>query len=246
MGDTARFGGVRASFRVARRGARALRWRTRSNSDNNGTRREAGDRASPDSRALGERGESASGVSWRTLHADFGRLRRWLGDGAPPSQQLPERPVDVGSQVGEGRAIGLDANPDDDVGREVGREKSRSGELAQSPFDAVSGHGRVPVARHDQPNSRRRSWRMHQRGSDGPNLEERGSDTLPLLRDTLQFRASCDASTSRKTQRRPRRVRLRRTCPGCGPSAASVPSSGGGRGSYDPTSFPYAHGIHAS
>jgi hypothetical protein len=104
----------------------------------------------------------------------------------------------------------------------------------------------VTVARYDQPDTCPRSRWMHERGSDGPNLEERGSDTLPLLRDTLQFRASCDASTSRKTQRRPRRVRLRRTCPGYGPSAASVPSSGGGRGSYDPTSFPFAHGIRAS
>jgi hypothetical protein len=26
---------------------------------------------------------------------------------------------------------------------------------------------------------------MHERGSDGPNLEERGSDSLPLFPDTL-------------------------------------------------------------
>ena len=39
--------------------------------------------------------------------------------------------------------------------------------------------------------------------------------------------------------------RLRRTCPGCGPSTASGPSCGGEPGSYDPISFPYAHGTRA-
>ena len=98
-------------------------------------------------------------------------------------------------------------------------------------------------ARDDQPDTSSFPCRKHVRGSDDPNLEQCGSDTLPLLRDTLQLRASCDARTSRKSERRVGRVRLRRTCPGCGPSAASVPSYGGGRGSYDPTSFPYAFGI---
>ena len=44
MGDTARCGGARASYHVARHDARALRWRTQSNSDNNGTPQVAGDR----------------------------------------------------------------------------------------------------------------------------------------------------------------------------------------------------------
>jgi hypothetical protein len=69
----------------------------------------------------------------------------------------------------------------------------------------------------DQPDASSFSYRKHVRGSDDPNLEQRGSDTLPLFRDTLQIRASCDARTSRKTERRVGRVRLRRTCPGCGP-----------------------------
>ena len=246
MGDTARFGGVRANFRVARRGAQALRWRTRSSSDNNGTRREAGDRPSPDSHALVEREGSASGVARRTIRDGLGRLRCRFGNGAPPLEQLPQRPVDVSGQCGKGRAVCLGTDPDHDVRRDVGREEPRPGELAQPALHTVPGYGGVTVARYDQPDPCSRAWQMRERGSDGPNLEERGSDTLPLLRDTLQFRASCNASASRKAQRRLRRVRLRRTCPGCGPSAASVLSSGGGQGSSDPIWFPFAHETRAS
>ena len=42
MGDTARYGGVRASYHEVPHDVRALQWRMRSNSDNNGTPREAG------------------------------------------------------------------------------------------------------------------------------------------------------------------------------------------------------------
>ena len=79
----------------------------------------------------------------------------------------------------------------------------------------------------------------------GSVLHARADGAL-ASRDLLQFRASSDACASRKAMRRLRRVRPLRTCPGYGPSAASVPSSGDGRALRDPTSFPCAHGIRAS
>jgi hypothetical protein len=40
-------------------------------------------------------------------------------------------------------------------------------------------------SRDDQPDAGSLSDRKRKRGSDDPNLEQRGPDTLPLLRDTL-------------------------------------------------------------
>ena len=185
MGDTARFGGVRASFHGERRDARALRWRTRSRSDNNGTPRAAGDRARPGRHVPTEREASASGVVRRFTRVDVERKGSRLGFLGPPLLELHDHPVDVRGKRSEGRAVSVGADPDDDVGRNVGWQDSRSGELPQATLDTVSRDGRLPKARNDQPDTRARSGWMHERGSDDPNLEERGSDTLPLLPDTL-------------------------------------------------------------
>src|SRR3954462_9317387 len=63
MGDTARYGGVRANRRATPHGVPALRWRRRSNSDNNGMLWGAGGRVSPDSPAHTRRESFASGVA---------------------------------------------------------------------------------------------------------------------------------------------------------------------------------------
>ena len=246
MGDTARFGGVRASFHGERRDARALRWHKQSSSDNNGTLLEAGDRARPGRRVPTERGTFASGVAWCCACAAIRTGRLSLGLVRSPSEELRHHMVDVRSERAKACSVCFGSSPDDHIHSDVRGQDSSSRKLSKAPLDSISGYGRVPEAGNDQADARPGPGRMHERGSGDPNLEERGSDTLPLLRDALQFRASCDASTSRKPERRVGRVRLRRTCPGCAPSAASVLSSGGGRGSYDPIWFPFAHGIRAS
>jgi hypothetical protein len=245
MGDTARFGGVRASFHAAHRVVRALRWRRRSSSDNNGTPRAAGGRALLDRPAQLERVVFASGVTRPRISRRFERSRRFGVRGSPDGQPGKDA-VDIGSECREGCPICVWTDPDDDVGSYVGWQEARSGKLSQAALHAVPGDCRLTESWNDQPNASSRSRGKHERGSDDPNLEQRGSDTLPLLRDALELRASCDACTSRKSQRRAGRLRLRRTCPGCGPSAASAPSSDDGQGSSDPTLFPYAHGIRAS
>lgn len=241
MGDTARFGGVRASFHGERRDARALRWHRQSSSDNNGTPLEAGDRARLGRRVPAERETFASGVAWCCACAAVRSGRISLGLVSSPSQELRHHLVDVRSERAKAGSVGFGSNPDDDIRGDVRGKDSSSRKLSKASLDSVSGYGRVSEAGNDEADARPRPRRMHERGSADPNLEERGSDTLPLLRDTLQFRASCDARTSRKPKRRAGRVRLRRTCPGCAPSTASVLSSGGGRGSYDPIWFPCAH-----
>jgi len=50
----------------------------------------------------------------------------------------------------------------------------------------------------DQSDARSLSRRKRERGSNDPDLEQTGPDTLPLLRDTLKLRASRDPCTSRK------------------------------------------------
>jgi hypothetical protein len=200
MGDTARYGGVRASYPAAPHGARGLRWRTQSNSDNNGMRWEAGGRVSPDSPAHTERGESALGVA--RLRSD-GIVRR-VGIGVhqtgSPANELNDRTFDIDSQLCERRAIGIWADPDHHVRSHVEWKQSNPGKFTESALELISRHGRVPEPRDDQPDTCAGAWRTHERGSDGPNLQVRGSETLPLLRDTLQFRASRNACTPRKTR----------------------------------------------
>ena len=215
MGDTARFGGVRASFHGERRGARALRWRKQSSWDNNGTPPGAGDRARPGKRVPTERETCASGVAWCCACATVGSGRSSLGFVRSPSQELRHHLVDVRSERAKACSVRFWSNPDDDVHRDVRGQDSSSRKLSKTSLDSIPGYGRAPEAGNDQADPSLCPGRMHERGSDDPNLEERGSDTLPLLRDTLQLRASCNARTSRKPERRVGRVRLRRTCPGC-------------------------------
>jgi hypothetical protein len=246
MGDTARFGGSRASYPAAHHDARALRWRRQSNWDNNGTPREAGDRGLSGTHARPARGAFASGVARPRITGRFESRRLLLRIRSSPIEQLHHDALDIGSQRREGCVICLRPDPDHDVGRYIDREEARSGQFPQTALHPVALDCRLAKAWYDQPDPSPRAFRKDERGSDDPNLECCGSDTLPLFRDVLELRASCDARTSRKPERRAGRVRLRRTCPGCGPSTASVPSCGGEPGSCDPTSFPYAHGTRAS
>ena len=217
MGDTARFGGVRASFHGERRGAPALRWRKRSSSDNNGTPQAARDRATPGRRVPTEREAFALGVVRRIIRSGIEPGGSRLGLAGAPLLKLHDHPVDVRGKQGERRSVGLGTDPDDDVRCQIGRQDPRSRELPQATLDSISRYGGLPKPRNDQADTSVPPGRMHERGSDCPNLEERGSDSLPLFPDSPKFGASCDARTSRESERRVGRVRLRRTCPGCGP-----------------------------
>jgi hypothetical protein len=161
-------------------------------------RPEAGARVSPDIHVRTERARCALSVARRRA----GYVARGGGHdiryGRSPADELNDGPIDVDAEVGEGRAIGIWTNTDDHVSRDVGRKQSNSGELSKSSLQLVPRHGRMAEPWNDQPDACARPWRTHERGSGGPNLKVRGSETLPLLRDTLQFRASRDACTPRK------------------------------------------------
>ena len=216
MGDTAQFGGVRASCREARHDARGLRLRRQSNSDNNGTPQAAGDRATSDTHARTERVPCASGVT-RTYIGSASEHRPWSWIQRSPSHQLGKYATDIHVECCEGRAICLRTNPNDDLSREVSWQQTCPRELSQTTFDSIACDRRVMKSWDDQADTRPGSRRKHERGSDDPDLEQCGPNTLPLLRDTLQFRAACNACTPRKGERRVRRLRRRRTYPGYGP-----------------------------
>jgi hypothetical protein len=200
MGDTARYGGVRASCHVARRGARALRWHMRSNSDNNGTPREADARVLPDSLAHTERAEFASSVTWSGARIGGRCLFARQLCLSTPADELNDGLVDLQGKIRKCCPIRIGANTDDDVRRDVRYEEPRPRQLSESALESIPHHRGLAESRYDQANSRSFACRRHERGSDGPNLEMSGSETLPLLRDTLQFRAPRDACTPRKAQ----------------------------------------------
>ena len=185
MGDTARFGGVRASFHGERRDVRALQWHKRSSSDNNGTLQVAGDRARPGTHVPAEREASASGVSRRFARQGIERGGSPFGLAGAPPFQLHGDPIDVRGKRGKGRSVGFGADPDDHIHRDAYRQEPRSRELSQAAFHPIARYGRLSKARDDQADPSVRPRWKHERGSADPNLEERGSDTLPLLRDSL-------------------------------------------------------------
>jgi hypothetical protein len=118
--------------------------------------------------------------------------------GRAPADELSDYPVHLESELLEGDPICVRPDADDDVGRDGHREQAQSGELSESPLQSIPHDCRLSKARNDQPDTCPFAFGKHERGSDGPNLEMSGSETLPLLRDTLQFRASRDAYTPRK------------------------------------------------
>jgi hypothetical protein len=170
MGDTARFGGVRASYRAAPHGARGLRWRTQSNSDNNGMRREAGGRVSPGRPAHIERAESALGVARRRCGRFNGRSRLDFRHAGSPPDELDDGSIDVGAEIRESGTICIRPNTDHYVRRHVEWDESNSRELAEAAFELIPRHCGVTVARDDEPDTCTATSRTHERGSDCPNL----------------------------------------------------------------------------
>jgi hypothetical protein len=115
-----------------------------------------------------------------------------------PTNELDDRSIDVQREVREGCPVRIRTDADDDLRRDARGEDAGTGQFTQPTLELVAQHRGVAEPRNDQPDSSSESRRRHERGSDGPNLEMSGSETLPLLRDTLQFRASRDPCTPRK------------------------------------------------
>jgi hypothetical protein len=129
---------------------------------------------------------------------------------------VDHRPIKIGCELWKACVISLGANPDHDISWNVDWQKSRSRQFPESPLDTVPRNCRLTVPGNDQTDLCLSPGWTCERGSDGPNFEKDSSDALPLLRDTFEIRASCDACASRKAERRFRRFRLLRTCPGFG------------------------------
>lgn len=66
-------------------------------------------------------------------------------------------------------------------------------ELAKPPLQAVSIHGRMMMARHDDPDARE-----SKRGSENPDIEMHGPNSLPLSNDGLNILAPRQSLATRK------------------------------------------------
>ena len=81
--------------------------------------------------------------------------------------------------------IRLWTNPNHDIGSYISRKETRPRQFPQAALYAVASNRRLAEPRNDQPDTSSGARWKYQRGSEDPNLEQRGSDTLPLLRDAL-------------------------------------------------------------
>ena len=66
-------------------------------------------------------------------------------------------------------------------------------ELAKPPFETVSIHGGMLMTRHHDPNARR-----GKRGSEDPDIEVHGPNSLPLSNDSLNVLAPRQSLPTRK------------------------------------------------
>lgn len=93
-------------------------------------------------------------------------------------------------------------------------------EFAQPTLESVALDGRMLEARDDDPDAV-----MMQKGSEDPNLEQRGTDSLPFASDQLEV-----GRARQPLRRRHAAIDLRRprTSTGASRSGACAPSCGGG------------------
>lgn len=159
MDDICKCGGSPASRRASHRASQAPRSRTRSRTDNSGTTVEAVARYRSGTR---ERRESTACASSRTSYAAtraHALFAQFCGVSCVRRRQRAHDHVDV-------RQCGEHIDPYD---------------FAKPAFHAIALHGRVRIFRHDDP-----CPGVTQKGSDEPNLEMRGSESLPLQADSLE------------------------------------------------------------
>jgi len=138
--------------------------------DNNGTRRAGAATGTPDSLAPTVRAQS----SQRFTHGSGVRL---VADKSRANRQ------DVQPEPVERCGVGFSACANRDVDRRLTgerREQLRANELAKTTLETIAIHGGVVVAWDDDADAR-----MNERGSEDPDVEVPGPDSLPLSNDGL-------------------------------------------------------------
>jgi hypothetical protein len=91
--------------------------------------------------------------------------------------------------------------PNGNVRRAVGaagaerRQQLEPSELLQTSLESIAVDGGVLVARHDDPDTRNA-----ERGSEDPDIEIRGPNSLPLSNDGLNVEAPREPMATRKTE----------------------------------------------
>jgi hypothetical protein len=109
--------------------------------------------------------------------------------------------VDVLAQRVERGAVRFTPRANGDISRTVtsgraqGRKQLESRELLQTALESVAVDGGVLMARHDNPNTRNA-----ERGSEDPDIEIRGPNSLPLSNDALNIEAPRQPVATRKTE----------------------------------------------
>ena len=141
--------------------------------------------------------------------------------GLSAGQRGSDRPH-VEAQPVEGERVCVGACANGQIDRWLSSQcwqQFRPHQLAQATLEPVAIHGRLMMTRDDDGDTR-----MSERGSDYPDIEVPGPDSLPLSNDSLNLGASRQPARTRKPESV---VRRRRTCPGAGRSGDDVLSCAG-------------------
>ena len=120
--------------------------------------------------------------------------------------RLDDGELDLCRQLIERRAVGVGPGEDHHVHWAGLGKESYPCDLAQAPAQEIPAHDRFLVERDDDADTR-----VRQKGSEGPNLEVLGSDSLPCPANVLQLPPARDAMTPREGNGL-RGLRRRRTC----------------------------------
>ena len=110
------------------------------------------------------------------------------------SRQLSRGALNVALERAERRRIRLAACPDHKIDRRGRRQEARAHQFAQAALQSIAVDRRLRVTRYDQADAG-----VIERGSDGPNVQVRGSDSLPLSRNTLKLCPARQSMAPRKT-----------------------------------------------
>lgn len=131
------------------------------------------------------------------------------------TRQPTKRAAHFGTEIGEVRAVSGWSSPDDDVQPALGSKHILPDDFAESTFQPIAIHRRLPMARYNDAHPGKA-----ERGSARPDREVPGPYDFPLLLNAPDLRAATDALRPRKTQAR---LTRRRTWTEAARSGASDP-----------------------
>lgn len=134
----------------------------------------------------------------------------------------------------ECHTVGRRAGMYDEIDRRHAGKNLPPTDLTESPLQAVPFNSGMRVFRNNESDARVVETR---KGSNHPNVEVFGSESLPFSCDLSQLGAMCDATPSVKRLA----VTRRRTCWGVARSNACGLSYGGVPIPHAPTCLPYEH-----